>query len=66
MYYGCKKEIRDRRDYKAYVCSFKPDILPDEYEITATISKQNGQIEKETNALIVLQTLVLKPISAIL
>lgn len=42
MYYGCKKEIRDRRDYKAYVCSFKPDILPDEYEINIPIVKDQG------------------------
>ena len=42
MYYGCKKEIKDKRDYKSYVCSIKPDILPDSYEITIPTVKDQG------------------------
>lgn len=42
MYYGCKKEVNDKRDYKAYVCSHKPDIFPDKYEITVPEVKDQG------------------------
>lgn len=42
MYYGCKKELKDRRDYKMYVCSSKPDTLPIEYEITIPTVKDQG------------------------
>ena len=33
MYYGCKKEKDDKRDYKSYVCSGKTTVYPDKYEI---------------------------------
>ena len=42
MYYGCKKEVEDKRDYKAYVCSTKPDIFPEKYEITIPEVKDQG------------------------
>lgn len=42
MYYGCKKEIEDKRDYKAYVCSTKPDIFPEKYEISIPTVKDQG------------------------
>lgn len=44
MYYGCKKEIKDKRDYKAYVCSIKPDELPKRYEISIPMVKDQGII----------------------
>lgn len=42
MYYGCKKELEDKRDYKAYICSSKPYDLPDSYEITVPNIKDQG------------------------
>ena len=42
MYYGCKKEIQDRRDYKMYVTSTKSGIYPDKYEITIPSVKNQG------------------------
>ena len=33
MYYGCKKEIDDKRDYKSYIYSAKSTTMPDKYEI---------------------------------
>ena len=42
MYYGCKKEIKDKRDYKATVCSAKSDSFPKEYEISIPIIKDQG------------------------
>ena len=42
MYYGCKKEIEDKRDYKASVCSTKSDIYPKQYEITIPSVKDQG------------------------
>ena len=33
MYYGCKKEIDDKRDYKSYIYSGKTNEFPDKYEI---------------------------------
>ena len=33
MYYGCKKEIEDKRDYKSYICNAKQTSFPIEYEI---------------------------------
>ena len=34
MYYGCKKEIDDKRDYKSYIYSAKSTTLPEKYKIT--------------------------------
>ena len=42
MYYGCKKEVDDRRDYKSYVCSVKTNDFPDKYEIMMPSVKDQG------------------------
>lgn len=34
MYYGAKKEIDDKRDYKSYIYSGKSTEMPEKYEIT--------------------------------
>jgi len=39
---GCKKEIPDKRDYKAYVCSTKPSGFPKKYEIDIPTVKDQG------------------------
>lgn len=33
MYYGAKKEVEDKRDYKSYIYSAKSTTMPDKYEI---------------------------------
>ena len=42
MYYGCKKEIDDKRDYKSYIYSGKTNELPDKYEIVMPKVKDQG------------------------
>lgn len=42
MYYGCNKEITDKRDYKSYICGAKQTELPDQYEITMPNVKDQG------------------------
>ena len=42
MYYGAKKEVDDKRDYKSYIYSAKTEVLPDEYEITMPKVKDQG------------------------
>ena len=42
MYYGCKKEINDKRDYKMYIATTKATHYPDRYEITTTNVKDQG------------------------
>lgn len=42
MYYGCNKEIEDKRDYKSYICGAKQSELPEQYEITMTNVKDQG------------------------
>ena len=42
MYYGCNKEIEDKRDYKSYICGAKQRELPEQYEITMTNVKDQG------------------------
>lgn len=42
MYYGCKKEIEDKRDYKSYVSNIKQSLLPTEYTISMPEVKDQG------------------------
>ena len=42
MYYGCKKEIDDKRDYKSYIYSEKTNKYPDKYEIIMPEVKDQG------------------------
>jgi hypothetical protein len=42
MYYGCKKEKPDKRDYKSVVCATKSDVFPDEYYIEMPSVKDQG------------------------
>ena len=42
MYYGCKKEIVDKRDYKMFISSVKSTIYPNRYEITIPSVKDQG------------------------
>ena len=42
MYLGCKKEVADKRDYKAYVCLTKPTGFPKSYEIDIPEVKDQG------------------------
>lgn len=42
MYYGCKKEIDDKRDYKSYIYSGKTNEFPDKYEIVMPKVKDQG------------------------
>lgn len=42
MYYGCKKEVNDKRDYKMYVCGAKQTQYPTSYEITTPYVKDQG------------------------
>lgn len=42
MYYGCNKEIEDKRDYKSYICGAKQGELPEQYEIAMTAIKDQG------------------------
>ena len=42
MYYGCKKEIDDKRDYKMYVTTTKSAHYPEMYEISTTNVKDQG------------------------
>lgn len=42
MYYGCKKEIKDLRDYKYYIPSVKTVHYPNSYEITIPSVKDQG------------------------
>lgn len=42
MYYGCKKEIADKRDYKMFISSVKSNIYPDMYEISIPLVKDQG------------------------
>lgn len=42
MYYGCNKEIEDKRDYKSYICGAKQSELPEQYEIAMTNVKDQG------------------------
>ena len=42
MYYGCKKEIEDKRDYKSYISDIKQSLLPTEYTISMPEVKDQG------------------------
>lgn len=42
MYYGCNKEIKDKRDYKSYICNAKQTELPKQYKIEMPNVKDQG------------------------
>lgn len=44
MYYGCKKEVDDRRDYKMTVSASKPIKFPEVYEISTNYIKDQSII----------------------
>lgn len=42
MYYGCKPEKEDKRDYKSYICNPKTSEIPNKYIITMPEVKDQG------------------------
>lgn len=42
MYYGCKKEVEDKRDYKMKICTTSTFSFPEQYEIKMPKVKDQG------------------------